>query len=81
MRRYRHCNLCTYGSAHAGYLTGESARQRAGGRPRQGGLSLKYTIPTSDLVKLGLMNANSIRVAIGEAVMKDDSPFSVEAAP
>jgi formylmethanofuran dehydrogenase subunit E len=50
-------------------------------RPRQGGPGLKYTIPTSDLAKLGPMNASLDPRGRWDAVMKDDSLFSVEPAP
>ena len=50
-------------------------------RPRQGGSGFKYTIPTSDLPKLGAMNAKLDPRDRWDAVMKDDSLFSVEAAP
>jgi formylmethanofuran dehydrogenase subunit E len=50
-------------------------------RPRQGGSGFKYTIPTSDLPKLGAMNANLDPRGRWDAVMNDDSLFSVEAAP
>jgi len=50
-------------------------------RPRQGGSGFKYTIPTSDLPKLGAMNANFDPRGRWDAVMKDDSLYSVEAAP
>jgi hypothetical protein len=50
-------------------------------RPRLGGPGLKYTIPTSDLAKLGPMNANLDPRGRWDAVMKDDSLFSVEPSP
>src|SRR5215813_1901523 len=50
-------------------------------RPRQGGSGLKYTVPASDLAKLGAMNAKLDPRGRWDAVMKDDSLFSVEAAP
>ena len=50
-------------------------------RPRQGGPGYKYTIPTSDLAKLGPMNANLDPRGRWDAVMKDDSLFNVEPAP
>jgi formylmethanofuran dehydrogenase subunit E len=50
-------------------------------RPRQGGPGVKYTIPTSDLAKLGPMNASLDPRGRWDAVMKDDSLFSVEPAP
>jgi hypothetical protein len=50
-------------------------------RPRQGGPGFKYTIPASDLAKLGPMNANLDPRGRWNAVMKDDSLFSVEPAP
>jgi formylmethanofuran dehydrogenase subunit E len=50
-------------------------------RPRQGGPGLKYTIPASDLAKLGPMNANLDPRGRWDAVMKDDSLFSVEPTP
>ena len=50
-------------------------------RPRQGGSGFKYTIPASDLPILGTMNAKLGPRGRWDAVMKDDSLFSVEAAP
>src|SRR3974377_2357610 len=50
-------------------------------RPRQGGSGFKYTIPSSDLAKLGSMNAQLDPRGRWDAVMKDDSLFSVEPAP
>jgi formylmethanofuran dehydrogenase subunit E len=50
-------------------------------RPRQGGSGFKYTIPASDLTKLGSMNAQLDPRGRWDAVMKDDSLFSVEPAP
>ena len=50
-------------------------------RPRQGGPGFKYTIPVSDLVKLGAMNAKLDPRGRWDAVMNDDSLFSVEVAP
>ena len=50
-------------------------------RPRQGGPGFKYTIPASDLAKLGSMNAQLDPRGRWDAVMKDDSLFSVEPAP
>jgi formylmethanofuran dehydrogenase subunit E len=50
-------------------------------RPRQGGPGFKYTIPTSDLPKLEALNAKLDPRGRWDAVMKDDSLFSVEAAP
>ena len=49
--------------------------------PRQGGSGFKYTIPTSDLPKLGEINANLDPRGRWDAAMKDASLFSVEAAP
>jgi formylmethanofuran dehydrogenase subunit E len=48
-------------------------------RPRRGGSGFKYTIPTSDLPKLGAMNANLDPRGRWDAVMKDESLFNVEA--
>jgi hypothetical protein len=50
-------------------------------RPRHGGSGFKYTIPTSDLLKLDAMNANLDPRGRWDAVMKDESLFSVEATP
>ena len=50
-------------------------------RPRQGGPGFKYTIPVSDLAKLGSMNAQLDPRGRWDAVMKDDDLFSVEPAP
>ncbi len=50
-------------------------------RLRQGGSGFKYTIPASDLPILGTMNAKLGPRGRWDAVMKDDSLFSVEAAP
>jgi hypothetical protein len=50
-------------------------------RPRQGGAGFKYTIPASDLPKLGAMNAKLDPRGRWDAIMNDDSLFSVEAAP
>ena len=50
-------------------------------RPRQGGSGFKYTIPASDLAKLGRMNAELDPRGRWHAVMKDDSLFIVEPAP
>lgn len=50
-------------------------------RPRKGGPGYKYTVPTSDLPKLGAMNAKLDPRGRWDAVMKDDSLFSVEPAP
>jgi FmdE, Molybdenum formylmethanofuran dehydrogenase operon len=50
-------------------------------RPRQGGSGFKYTIPFSDLAKLGTMNAKLDPRGRWDAVMKDDSLFTVEVAP
>ena len=50
-------------------------------RPRQGGPGLKYTIPASDLAKLGAMNAKLDPRGRWNAVMKDDGLYSVETAP
>ena len=50
-------------------------------RPRQGGSGFKYTIPASDLPILGAMNAKLGPRGRWDAVMKDDSLFSVEASP
>jgi FmdE, Molybdenum formylmethanofuran dehydrogenase operon len=50
-------------------------------KPRTGGPGFKYTIPTSNLGKLGLMNANLDPRGRWDAVMKDDSLFKVEPVP
>jgi FmdE, Molybdenum formylmethanofuran dehydrogenase operon len=50
-------------------------------KPRKGGSGYKYTIPFSDLSKLGSMNANLDPRGRWDAVMKDDSLFTVEDAP
>jgi hypothetical protein len=50
-------------------------------RLRQGGPGFKYTIPVSDLAKLGAMNKNLDPRGRWDAVMKEDGLFAVEAAP
>lgn len=50
-------------------------------KPRKGGSGYKYTIPFSDLGKLGSMNVNLDPRGRWDAVMNDDSLFSVEIAP
>ncbi len=50
-------------------------------RPRQGGSGFKYTIPASDLIKLGTMNAKLDPRGRWDAVMKDHSLFSLVAVP
>ena len=50
-------------------------------RPRKGGPGFKYTIPISDLGKLGPMNKNLDPRGRWDAVMKEDGLFSVEPAP
>jgi hypothetical protein len=50
-------------------------------RPRKGGPGFKYTIPASDLAKLGPMNANLDPRGRWDAVMKDDGLFTVAAEP
>jgi len=50
-------------------------------RPRKGGPGFRYTIPTSTLPKLGAMNANLDPRGRWDAVMKDETLFSVEAGP
>ena len=50
-------------------------------RPRKGGPGFKYTIPASDLAKLGPMNKNLDPRGRWDAVMKEDGLFSVEDAP
>jgi hypothetical protein len=50
-------------------------------RPRMGGPGFKYTIPTSDLAKLGPMNKNLDPQGRWDAVMKEDGLFAVEEAP
>jgi hypothetical protein len=50
-------------------------------RRLHGDSGFKYTIPASDLPKLGMMNANLDPRGRWDAVMKDDSLFSVEAVP
>jgi hypothetical protein len=50
-------------------------------KPRKGGPGFKYTIPASDLAKLGSMNANLDPRGRWDAVMQDDSLFNVEAVP
>jgi hypothetical protein len=49
-------------------------------RPRKGDAGYKYTIPASDLAKLGPMNALDPH-GRWDAVMKEDGLFTVEAAP
>ena len=50
-------------------------------RPRKGGPGFKYTIPISDLAKLGPMNKSLDPRGRWDAVMKEDGLFSVEPAP
>ena len=50
-------------------------------RPRKGGPGFKYTIPMSDLAKLGPMNKNLDPRGRWDAVMKEDGLFTVEEAP
>ena len=50
-------------------------------RPRKGGAGLKYTIPASDLARLGPMNKNLDPRGRWDAVMKEDGLFTVEAEP
>jgi len=50
-------------------------------RPRQGGPGFKYTIPASALPKLGAMNAKLDPRGRWDAVMNDNSLFTVEAMP
>jgi hypothetical protein len=50
-------------------------------RPRGGGPGFKYTIPASDLAKLGPMNKNLDPQGRWDAVMKEDGLFAVEEAP
>jgi hypothetical protein len=50
-------------------------------RLRKGGPGFKYTIPVSDLAKLGAMNKNLDPRGRWDAVMKEDGLFAVEAAP
>ena len=50
-------------------------------RPRKGGAGFKYTIPVSDLAKLGPMNKGLDPRGRWDAVMKEDGLFSVEPAP
>ena len=50
-------------------------------RPRKGGPGFKYTIPVSNLPKLGQINAKLDPRGRWDAVMKEDGLFTVEAAP
>jgi formylmethanofuran dehydrogenase subunit E len=50
-------------------------------RPRQGGSGFKYTIPMSALATLAPMNKNLDPRGRWDAVMKDDTFFTVETAP
>jgi hypothetical protein len=50
-------------------------------RPRKGGAGFKYTIPVSDLAKLGPMNKNLDPRGRWDAVMNQDGLFAVEPAP
>jgi hypothetical protein len=50
-------------------------------RPRKGGAGFKYTIPASDLARLGPMNKNLDPRGRWDAVMKEDGLFTVEAEP
>jgi hypothetical protein len=50
-------------------------------RPRKGGPGFKYTIPVSDLTKLGPMNKNLDPRGRWDAVMNEDGLFTVEATP
>jgi hypothetical protein len=50
-------------------------------RPRKGGPGFKYTIPASDLAKLGAMNAKLDLRGRWDAVMNEDGLFTVEPTP
>jgi formylmethanofuran dehydrogenase subunit E len=50
-------------------------------RPRKGGAGFQYTIPTSDLPKLGQMNATLDPRGRWDAVMKEAGLFAVESVP
>jgi hypothetical protein len=50
-------------------------------RQRKGGPGFKYTIPASDLAKLGPMNKNLDPQGRWDAVMKEDGLFTVEGVP
>ena len=50
-------------------------------RPRRGGPGFKYTIPASDLAKLGPMNKNLDPQGRWDAVMKEDGLLAVEGVP
>ena len=50
-------------------------------RPRNGGPGFKYTVPSSDLAKLGAMNAKLDPRGRWDAVMKEDGLYSVDAQP
>jgi len=50
-------------------------------RPRKGGPGFKYTIPISDLAKLGPMNAKLDPRGRWDAVMKEDGLYTVDAVP
>ena len=50
-------------------------------RPRKGGPGFKYTIPISDLAKLGPMNKSLDPRGRWDAVMNEDGLFSVEPVP
>lgn len=79
--------IATYASVGQRTLT--IAQEKAPGdalavviiRLRKGGPGFKYTIPVSDLAKLGAMNKNLDPRGRWDAVMKEDGLFAVEAAP
>jgi hypothetical protein len=79
--------IATYASVGQRTLT--IAQEKAPGdtlavvtiRPRKGGPGFKYTIPVSDLAKLGAMNKTLDPRGRWDAVMKEDGLFAVEATP
>ena len=79
--------IATYASVGQRTLTIASEKAPDGAlavaiiRPRKGGPGFKYTIPASDLAKLGPMNATLNERGRWDAVMKADDLFSVEAVP
>ena len=50
-------------------------------RPRKGGPGFKYTIPASDLARLGPMNKNLDPQGRWDAVMKEEGLFTAEEVP
>jgi hypothetical protein len=85
-RRDRHCDLRFGRTAHFDHRARESKAPDGTlavviVRPRKGGPGFKYTIPASDLAKLGPMNKSLDPQGRWDAVMKEDGLFAVEEAP